>query len=51
MKIQKGVELPARNQTLLEAAIAHVPLSLSVDASNDAIWQSYSGEGHSRLAD
>jgi hypothetical protein len=43
VKIAKGVELAARNETLLMAAIAASPLSLSVDASNDAIWQSYSG--------
>lgn len=40
--ISAGVELPARNESLLLAAIASVPLSLSVDASSNA-WQFYSG--------
>ena len=43
MKITAGVELPARNESMLMAAIAMTPLSLSVDASDDSIWQSYSG--------
>ena len=43
VKIQRGVELPKGNETLLQAAIYAQPLSLSVDASDDAIWQSYSG--------
>ena len=43
VKIAQGVEVPAGNDTALMAAIANYPLSLSVDASNDAIWQSYSG--------
>lgn len=41
-KIIKGVELPAKNQTVLEQAIAMVPLSLSVDASANW-WQLYAG--------
>ena len=41
--IKKGVELPARNESVLMGAIAMTPLSLSVDASDDKIWQSYSG--------
>ena len=41
--IKKGVELPARNESTLMAAIAMTPLSLSVDASQDKIWQSYAG--------
>ena len=43
IKLTAGVELPARNESMLLAALAATPLSLSVDASNDAIWQSYSG--------
>jgi hypothetical protein len=43
VSISKGVELAPKNETLLMAAIASTPLSLSVDASNDSIWQSYSG--------
>jgi len=43
VKIARGVELHAKNETLLAAAIAMTPLSLSVDASDDSIWQSYSG--------
>jgi len=41
--IKSGVELPARNESALMGAIALTPLSLSVDASNDKIWQSYAG--------
>ena len=41
--IKKGVELPARNESVLMGAIAMTPLSLSVDASDDKIWQSYAG--------
>jgi C1A family cysteine protease len=40
--ITQAVELPPKNQTILEIAIAQQPLSLSVDASADW-WQSYSG--------
>lgn len=42
VKIAKGVELAPKNETLLMAAIAMVPLSLSVDASAN-FWQFYSG--------
>ena len=42
VKISKGVELAPHNETLLMAAIAMVPLSLSVDASGN-FWQFYSG--------
>ena len=37
--------------TALMTAIANYPLSLSVDASNDSVWQDYSGgvvTGHCR---
>jgi len=43
VKIAEGVEVPKGNDTALMVAIANYPLSLSVDASDDAIWQSYSG--------
>ena len=43
MSIKAGVELPARNESALLGAIALTPLSLSVDASDDKIWQSYAG--------
>ena len=35
--------MPKHNETALMTAIANYPLSLSVDASNDAVWQDYSG--------
>lgn len=43
MTISKGVEVPKHNETALMTAIANSPLSLSVDASNDAVWQAYAG--------
>ncbi len=43
VKITSGVEVQKHNETALQVAIANSPLSLSVDASNDAVWQSYSG--------
>jgi C1A family cysteine protease len=43
VRISKGVELAPKNETILLAALASTPLSLSVDASNDSIWQSYNG--------
>ena len=43
VKITTGTEVQKHNETALQVAIANSPLSLSVDASNDAVWQSYSG--------
>ena len=43
LKIANGVEVPPHNDTALMTAIANYPLSVSVDASDDQIWQLYSG--------
>ena len=42
VKVTGGVEVEAKNETALLAAIASVPLSLSVDASSNG-WQLYAG--------
>jgi C1A family cysteine protease len=43
VKISSGYELKAGNETELLSFLATQPVSLSVDASNDAIWQDYAG--------
>jgi hypothetical protein len=42
VKVTGGVEVATKNETALLAAIASVPLSLSVDASSNG-WQLYAG--------
>ena len=43
VQIKGGVEIQKNNETALMAALLQVPVTLSVDASDDSIWQSYSG--------
>ena len=38
LKVLGGVEVQAGNETALLTALAAMPISLSVDASDDAIW-------------
>lgn len=43
IKITSGYELKPNNETEVLASLAVQPISLSVDASDDKIWQDYAG--------